>query len=452
MPWGRTARLRWRGVILISLLAAATGCASGGVDTEPSPVPDRIDNFLLPTLDGYSGALNPGWREQLDAAYTALAERGEVAVARAAADALLELDQGSLPARVLAGQVGLVEGRHAEVVELLQPALADFPDYHAGQMALGRAAELDDQVAVAYGAYRLVAGHSDVARRRAGTLEKRAVQAVQEELDEALWLNRMDEAARTLQLLEEWQPEERTTWEARREVLAAEEKPLEELEVLREMASRWEPDRLELERQGNLELEVGDPRSGLKIYQDLSERYPHDPEIARGLAVAKFRWRLLVLPPDVQSVVERAELTRGDFATMLYWLIPNVRSGAADSARIAADALDHSQRDAIVRVVNLGLMNVDDATLHRFAPDRPVTRIEALQSLLQVLEKSGDGAACVDALRLTPTPSWSFVCRTAVRCGLLIEEAECLPGAALEGPAARELIRRTLVALGQEPR
>jgi len=186
---------------------------------------------------------------------------------------------------------------------------------------------------------------------------------------------------------------------------------------------------------------VGDPGTGLKIVEGLAERHPGDPALAEKLAAAKFRWRLSLLPQTVRDVAARPELTRADLATLLYWLIPQVRYAKPSGGRIATDALDHPQRDEIVRVVNLGLIDFDE-TLHRFSPGAPARRGTALRALVRVLQSFGGGACLGGDGSREP-------CDLAARCDLLPPDDDCRPGEALAGSDAVEMIRRALKLLGR---
>ena len=148
----------------------------------------------------------------------------------------------------------------------------------------------------------------------------------------------------------------------------------------------------------------GDPGAGLKIVQDLAARNPGDPDLARSLEAAKFRWRLSQLPKDVQGVASKPELNKGDLSVLLYWLAPQVRNSRPTAGRIATDVLDHPHREEIVRVVNLGLMEVDP-TQHRFYPGSPVRRGQALRVVLRTLARFGAGLLRAAApTAATPAP------------------------------------------------
>ena len=116
---------------------------------------------------------------------------------------------------------------------------------------------------------------------------------------------------------------------------------------------------------------------------------------------------------------------------------------------IVNDIFEHSGRDQIVRVVNLGLMTVDQA-MHRFYPDRPVARVEAMTSFLALLARSEPAPACLGPYDPELGASVDGVCETAARCGLIAEPGDCLPGGPLSGAAAAQLSRLTLERLGVE--
>ncbi|MEZ5314479.1 MAG: hypothetical protein R2862_13035 [Thermoanaerobaculia bacterium] len=72
------------------------------------------------------------------------------------------------------------------------------------------------------------------------------------------------------------------------------------------------------------------------------------------------------------------------------------------------DVLDHPAREEIVRIVNLGVMAVDES-LHRFVPEATLRRSEAVASLVRLLRKSrfrpAPGCAVAGARRSAPRAS-----------------------------------------------
>ena len=115
-------------------------------------------------------------------------------------------------------------------------------------------------------------------------------------------------------------------------------------------------------------------------------------------------------------------------------------------ARIASDILDHPERDKIARVLNLGLMEVDPS-LHRFEPDRLLTRLEALRSLLELVMRAESALACTAELAINPHPSRGAICSAAAGCRLIGDAADCLPKGTVAGTVVLEMIRRTQEAV-----
>jgi hypothetical protein len=180
----------------------------------------------------------------------------------------------------------------------------------------------------------------------------------------------------------------------------------------------------------------------VEIYELLTQRFPADPDLADGLASAKFRWRVAQLPEPVRRAAVAGELQRGDFAVLLYWLVPQVRYGQPATARIASDILDDPRREEIARVVNQGLMDVDP-TVHQFGPERPLRRERALRALVRLLVAAG--IPC--APEAEPAEA-EALCGAAVACGLVHGPQACFAGEGMTGIEAVDLLRHTLDLLG----
>jgi len=397
--------------------------------------------YLIDPLEGYPRAVDPELRDRLLDVWRDLMEEGDTEGATRNATAMLQQDPELLPAQVLLAQVELAAGDDRRVVERLVPVGDVEPTYTASQLLLGRAAERLGDVPLAYAAFRAVAARSPLALKRAGELHPRALEIVSNRLDEALRNRSFEEADKQLDLLRNWAPAETLTLEAARKVAQARGDRNAELGAIKELSSRRPGDRGLLERRAELELEVGDPSAGLKIVQDLAARHPQDPALAEKLEAAKFRWRLSQLPQSVQEVAAKPELNKGDLAVLLYWLVSDVRNSRPTAGRIATDVLDNPHQEEIVRVVNLGLMDVDP-TLHRFSPAAPVRRSFALRVVLRTLARFGKaGCAGGDA-------NLASVCEAALACGLLPSVDDCQPSAPLSGAEGVEILRRSLKLLG----
>lgn len=433
------------------MLALAFGGACGPGVRGPSPPPEelpRLPNlavgelpYLVDPLSGYPLVVSADVQEALRAGYQALVTAGDAGTARAAAGERLAVDPGLHPAQVLWAQADYAEGLEREALERLRPVAAELPGYTAAQLLRGRAEERSGEVVEAYRAFSALAAESRLAADRASELRPEALDGLARRVREAVGRNRFDQAEEALAQLREWAPEAAPTFEAAADLAAARDDDETELTALRALSELRPDDRAVQERRADLELEVGEPGRGLEIIESLAAAHPRDEGLSEKLAYAKFRWRLTLLPEPVQDVAERAELERGDFAVLLYWLVPSVRYGKTDRPRIAADILDDPRREEIARVINLGLMEVDE-TLHRFWPLEPVTRETVLASQLEVLATTDPPLACTRGF--PSEPSVDMVCTSAVRCALLERVEDCLPGALVSGREALGLLRRTL--------
>jgi len=437
-------------LLLAAVLAAHFACSSAAVPPparEPVREPDPLvlaeadRPYVIDPLQGYAPEADPERRERLESVWRTLLQAGDVSGATEAAAELLEDDPGFQPAHVLAAQVDFAAGEDRAVVDRLLPVGDAMKDYTASQLLVGRSAERLGDVALAYAAFRAVATRSPLALKRTRDLHPRAVEVVANRLDEALRQTLIEEAEKQLALLRAWAPSEAATLDGARSVAVARGDRVAELAAVQALASRRPDDRELLERRAELELEVGDPSSGLSIAQGLAARYPKDPELAENLESAKFRWRLSQLPRGVQEVAAKPDLRKSDFAVLLYWLVPGVRNSRPTSGRIATDVLDHPQQEEIVRVVNLGLMDVD-STLHRFSPGASMRRGAALRSVLRLLSRFGAGACQGDGGGQAST------CEASLRCALIPSEEDCQANAPLSGSEGVEIIRRSLKLLG----
>lgn len=442
-----------RAAVVLALFALGACGSAPSPAPPPEPARPQVQPFapqeqayLVDPLTGFPREVDAGRQERLRDAWRALMTASDREGAVETAAALLEEDPSFAPAQVLVAEVELGEGDPARVIERLLPIGDQMPQYVAGQLVLGRAAELAGDIPLAYSAFREIATRNQRAFQKVGELHPRALEIVSNRLREAVRQSRLDEADRHLALLRRWAPDEIGTLEGARDLAVARGDLRAELAAVQGLSARRPADRALTEHRAELELAVGDPSAGLQIFQTLASENPRDPALQEKLAAAKFRWRVSLLPKGVQEVAAKTELTRADLAVLLYWLIPSVRYARPSVGRIATDILDHPHQEEIVRVVNLGLMDVD-STLHRFSPGAPARRGTALRSLVLVLARAEQPSACLGAAA-RGYPSTSAVCDAAASCGFIPPGDECSPSSALGGSEAVELIRRALKLLG----
>ncbi|MEM7584919.1 MAG: hypothetical protein AAF560_16115 [Acidobacteriota bacterium] len=397
-------------------------------------------------LEGYPLTASDDQAAALEEAYEALRLGGELAAAEAAAQQLLESDAGFLPARVLLAQARYWERRDQEVIAQVGPVVDELPEYTAAQLLIGGAAQRAGDVPVAFEAFAQLGdqGHEE-AGQRAAAIKPRALEIVFNELEYEVGRGHVETAEQHLAWLEYWGEDSLELYRGQR-LVAVEQGDLErELAAVRALGQRTgELD--DLRREGQLELQIGDVRSGLDRLEALHQQFPDDEPTRDLLDEAKFLWRLQLLPADVQETGRKHELSRSDAATLLYWLVPGVRFSQVTNPPIAADILDHPSREVILKVLNLGLMHVDE-TRHLFEPEASATEVEVLFALLELLSSSGRFACLSDASVLDVDASWRSICHLASACQLISSQADCTPSA-IAGRDALELIRRTLNLLG----
>ena len=413
------------------------------------PVESATSDYLRSPLEAVPSGVPSS--TSLGTAFEALLAGALPSAARAEASAVLERNPEVLGAYLLIAQADFVEGKIGSARERLAPWILDHLGYFPAVLLWARLSELGGDEVGAFEAYREVADRAEVAASGRDRVQEEAVRKVTVDLRLAAEQRRLSEAQLQARRLELWAPGSQGALEGRWRVSQAAGDPSAELETLREVLSSGYADPSAVERRAELELTRGDAQTALRLFEDLVAADPRDRAKTDNLARARFRWRLQVLPEDVVGLTEAAQLSRADFAALLYWLVPGVRGGSSSSGRIATDILDvaSQRRREIARVVNRDLMQVDP-TQHRFHPERSLTRSEALSSLLSVLSHGSERPACISRAPAVESLAPSEICAYSARCGLLDETGDCLAAAQVSGRDAQELLRRSLAVLGGE--
>jgi tetratricopeptide (TPR) repeat protein len=403
--------------------------------------------YLRSPLDGYPRGVDPATRATIDSAYRELFAGGVPATAREVAATLLAESPELDAARVLEAQADLVEGRLDETAEAMREVTRRVDDYRAALLLLGRAAEKSGRMVEAHAAYHAIESTDDAIRDAVERTVGPALDELEARVDSELANGRTSEAANAV---ERMRAIDSTAEPSLRAALAygrAVGDRKIQLVAARGLAERFPGDFDLAFSRATLEVDAGDPGTGLRILQELAEAAPNDPRLADELARARFRWRLELLPEEVRSISQAQRITRAQFASLLYWLVPSVRYGAAGGGRIATDILDHPRKEEIIRVVNRGLMEVDPG-LHAFSPEAPLSRLDGLEALLRLMATGGSPAGCLGGRSLGSSPSAQTVCGAAAGCGLIDADADCLPGAPVDGEWVVEAARQALNRLG----
>ncbi|MCP4203807.1 MAG: hypothetical protein GY769_17955 [bacterium] len=434
--------------LLASLAILAAGCA---VPTAPAPttgLESREAAYLQSPLIGYPRSLSASEAETLRSAHRSLLAGENAAAVAEVALMLLEANPDLDPAQILWAQSDFISGHYAAAFDRAHPVAERFPDYLGAQLVAGRSAEKLDRIKSAFEAYRRIADRSGLANRRAEELFPRAIEIAVLRTEDLLEKGRVEEAGAELEQLESWASDEIRTLELVARYSAVAGAPERELTAVKRLIEFDPSDEL-LRRRARLEMEAGDAGEGLRILEELTRQNPEDYELALELDRAKFRWRLDLLPAEVRGLLELPELTRADFAKLLFWLFPDVRYGRSSQGRIASDILDHPHRQEIARVINLNLMTVD-STLHLFHPERSLRRQDGLESVLRILSRRRPRPACLGSADPSLRMSVERLCALAARCGFFPESGDCLPEATASGRFVETIGFAALDVLGAE--
>lgn len=468
----------WKIVGLILGLAVFVSCATSVPPPPQSRIPTAERAYLVDPLEGYPLTADPELELRASRIFAGFGAGADLSTSQLAVEELAKQDPNFHPATVLLAQIAFLRQQDRRALDLSSPVADELPGYVACQLLRGRAAERSGDLALAYDAFASVARVSPLATRRRDELGIRAAADAFERLREAVELGRLQEAEEQLALLRKYEGQEQKEMdedepgaetglepeadldasapevesqrilEARLLIAAGRQDEQEELEILRSLIV-YEPERRELaERLGDLELEQGRPRAALAQLEALLQEHPDDPDLLAKVGKAKFLWRLQQLPVKVQELSKAGELSRADLASLLYWIIPEVRYAQVNNPPIATDILDDPQREEIVRVVNLGLIDVDEA-LHLFRPTEPADRALVFSALLGLLEWVDQDFPCLASTAgIELSESRQLTCAAAAACGLIPEPADCLPAAPISGAEAIDFFRRTLDLLG----
>lgn len=402
-----------------AIVVLLSGCAASPPSEAHRPPPRDVAEFLL--------ALPPAAHEL----HRRLLSGEAAATLRPEIESFASLDGAR---DLLLAQLAFRDGQLASAERHLGGLYADTAASQPAALLRARLWDLRGDPVAAYLAYEDLAVDVDVASRRRDALRGEAQAALLEASERALAEGRLAAAAKAVGHLERLAPASDSTLELVVRVANGEGDRRRELAAIRGLLATKDG-RLELElRRGELEVEVGDAAGGLALLEALADSHPQDGRARAALDRARFTYRLSNLPEAVREVMTRPVLSRADLARMLYWLAPQVRALRPEATRIATDVLDHPAREEIVRVVNLGLMTIDEA-VHRFDPDRAVTRGETFAALARLAPSARRG---------------SGACDFAARNGWISELGECLAAAPVAGREVLAWVGQMIVAPGDE--
>ncbi len=361
------------------------GCATAPpVQLAELPFPAPSSGPGRPSIDKQSlNHLEDGWRAL---------RAGDVAAARS-----LAAKAGANPAaRLLELQTEIV-ARNEDPFHELSSLTGETPDYAAAWLTLSVAAERSGDERAALEAADRGAELWPTSRwqNRAGELRRQ-------------WID--DRLATGRQLATEGDPAAASAAADRvlqldpgnREAMLLQARAfidLDQLDRAESVLSRLPRDRSVIMLAGRIAEARGDRKAAIRIYSSLEndpealqaaieiaksdrdwltamnlyQELPDDgPEKNIGLRESKLRWRLSVSPTYVHDALSARSLDRGELATILVTLAPDLETMAGGQVPLLSDIVNMPAQREMVTAARVGLVSVDELE-HRFHPDSDVT-------------------------------------------------------------------------------
>lgn len=415
------------GTILRLIVVAVLAASCAPLATPPPNVtPTGEDRFLVDPRIGYVAPIPPALNTRFEAAWR-FAIAGDEPEARRRLNEILQRDPGFAPAILAGAALDLRAGRFAQARDAVAALKQRIPDYTAAAVYEAEIAFRENRTRVAYDLYRALAARPDappvVAERLAELRE-----TVFNELYAAAQTAPDAEAIRLL-----------------REALAIDAGAIEPRILLatKLIANRqFEEARRELDPLLNTSADRTDVQAllaeidaGRGRYQEAIVRYErlarrtNDPRHAQRLEAIKQEWNAANMPSHYRAALESRELTRAQFATLLYWTVPAIRFAQNLGAPpIAVDIEDLAGREEIIRAIAIGLFDVDAVT-RRVSPYRHVTAGRLSTHLARTLQLRG--ASCARGVTTD---------RILAACGVQDPLATHPPDALITGREAHALL------------
>jgi tetratricopeptide (TPR) repeat protein len=426
-----------------TLLIAAVGLflAACATTTTQAPVaaPSGEHRFLIdPRTGSSSTASSESVSRKFDTAWQQF-QNGQVAEARRRFADLRSRAPELVPIQLAEAAVDLAEGRTAVAHATVDQLAARNPEWTAALVYQAEIAAAEGNNRRAYDIYRTLAGRPDlpaISNERAAMLRdslfndlyRNAQTATDEEsvrlLRDALEINPAATDARLL--LSRKLIAGRNFDDARR--------------TLDPLVNSAEMDRPEVQ-EALAEIDAGRGRYQEAIVRyDRLARRTRDPRYTARLEEIKTTWTAANMPPQFTAALESPELTRADFAVLLYWTVPSVRFAQnLGTPPIAIDIGDVAGRDEIIRAIAFGLYDVDSVT-RRVSPARPVTAANLTKLAARVLTLRA--ADCARNAQTDPA-------QILAACGINDPTAGLPPDALVTGRQAAALLSGVEKALAK---
>ncbi|MGZ7030680.1 MAG: tetratricopeptide repeat protein [Thermoanaerobaculia bacterium] len=417
-------------VISTALIVSCAGTAPAPRVTPPS----GESRFLIDPRTGAPAPADPSLDRRFDAAWRSFLA-ADYTNARTRAQDLRRRDANYAPAALFEAALDLREGNITGARSTVTALEQKYPDWLAPMAYEAEVALADHQTRRAWEIYRTLAARADappIVRDRLTDLEKRLFDEL---YHAALSASDADAIAALRQALVV-SPNATGARVLLGQKLIAQKQYDEARIAVEPLVNSADVDRNDVqELLAEVEVGRGQYEQAINRYERLARR-ESDPRFARRLEQVKQQWNAANMPPQYQRAMQTDSLTRGDFAVLLYWLVPSVRFAQNLSVPpIATDLGDVSGREEIVRAIALGILPVDAVT-RRVGPATPVNApaLERLVARVLVMR----GAACTRG-----------VANDAVLQACGITPVAVAPDAPVSGATASAMLEQVAKALAR---
>ena len=393
----RRSFLLFAGIGLVAACSTTPG-------TQPAAAPQGESRYLVDPRVGWK-ATDPTIDRRFDAAWRFILA-GQYDNAR---KILGTMPPTYVPATLAEAAIDLRQGRAEAARVIADRVAAQNPYYIAAAVVLAEDDVAQNQIQSAYERYRTIAARPDAppgTSQRLGELQTRLfaqlynaaltapdVEAIQL-LRQALLVDPAASAARIL--LVQKLIAQRNFDEAHRE--------------LDPLLSSSAADRTDVqEAVAEIDVGTGQYQDAIARFERLARNDP-DGRYARRLDAVKEQFAAANMPPQFLRALESEAITRGDLAVLMYWKISAVRFAQdLSTPPIAIDIGDVPSRDEIIRLIALGIYQVDPVT-RQVNPYEPVSPLSLARAAARALAVRG--APCARAVGSDPE-SILAACRVA---------------------------------------
>lgn len=365
-------------------------------------------------------------REQLPGPFPAGVERGWKALAagdasRAASEFSAARSGGGRAADIGWIEARVVSGKIADATRACAEALADSDATLPLLVACGEAAAADGRQHDGYRLYRQALARGGASRpglsARSEELRRTAADGLVVEARREVEDGRVEAARTAASEAVELAPESAAAKAAAAAVELAAGDRARALALYRE-AVDLEPDNAAIgEEAASVALENADEGFAVTVFDRLAKE---DSIYEARADEARLAFRVANWPEPERQAARAPKLSRAAAATLVWWMVPEVREAVVTSGVIASDAVSRRDSRAVTRAVALGLLETDRET-HRASPDASLSvgaAARLLARLLLLLEPPSEKIPCTENVARPPRTG-AEMAQIARDCGLI---------------------------------